>query len=239
VWAYAPGMDDEALPPPAPPSGWYPNPKGEPGLAYWDGDKWADRKPRPRPNSALVIGILATLLLLLVVVTQCGPNRVFVQEPADESPVSTTPSRTPGPAAKAPPSVAPAGSVVRDGTMEFRVENISRSRTVGDPSGNPFLTSTADGEFVVIALSIRNVGDHTVNYFGHNQKLIDADGQAHDAAHDADTIMNAGDRNPMGAIRPGEELRVRLGFDLPPGTPLFALELHSADQSDGTLVRIS
>lgn len=232
-------MDDEALPPPAPPSGWYPNPKGEPGLAYWDGEKWVDRKPRSRPNPALVIGVLVTLLLLLVVVTQCGPNRFFAEDPSTQTRVSTTTSRLPRPTTSAPPTIAPAGSTVRDGPMEFRVESVTRSKTVGDPSGNPYLTSTADGEFVVISLSIRNVGDETVNYFGHNQNLIDADGRAHDAAHDADTIMNAGDGNPMGAIEPGAELRVRLGFDLPPGTPLLALELHSADQSDGTLVHIN
>lgn len=35
-------QDMSTSPPPQPPAGWYPDPNGEPGQKYWDGQAWAD-----------------------------------------------------------------------------------------------------------------------------------------------------------------------------------------------------
>src|SRR4029079_11850277 len=46
-------------------------------------------------------------------------------------------------AAPSTPKAAPAGSAVRDGKFEFQVLDITRAKTVSDPTGNPYLTTTA------------------------------------------------------------------------------------------------
>ena len=55
--------------------------------------------------------------------------------------------------------------------------DITPAKTVSDPTGNPYLTTTAQGEFVVITLAVGNIGDEPRSYFGSNQKFIDASGR--------------------------------------------------------------
>ena len=88
------------------------------------------------------------------------------------------------------PKAAPAGSAVRDGKFEFQVLDISRAKTVSDPTGNPYMTTTAQGEFIVITLSVRNTGDEPRSYFGTNQKFIDAASREYGASSQADFWMN-------------------------------------------------
>jgi hypothetical protein len=43
------------------------------------------------------------------------------------------------------------------------------------------MTATAQGEFIVITMSVTNIGDQAANYFALNQKLTDANGREHAA----------------------------------------------------------
>ena len=55
--------------------------------------------------------------------------------------------------------------------------DITRAETVSDPTGNPYLTTTTQREFIVLTLAVRNLGDEPRSYFGSNQKFIDASGR--------------------------------------------------------------
>ncbi|HSS24918.1 MAG TPA: DUF4352 domain-containing protein [Mycobacterium sp.] len=143
-------------------------------------------------------------------------------------------------AATAPASatIAPAGSAVRDGKFEFRVLRVERAKTVNDPTGNPYMTTTAQGEFVVITMSVANIGDQPQNYFGDNQKVIDATGREYGAKTEANMWMNTS-TSPLGAINPGNSIRVKAAFDVPPGTQPTVLELHDSMFSGGVSVRLA
>jgi Domain of unknown function (DUF4352) len=136
-------------------------------------------------------------------------------------------------AAPSTPKAAPAGSAVRDGKFEFQVLDITRAKTVSDPTGNPYLTTTAQGEFIVITLAVRNLGDEPRSYFGSNQKFIDASGREFAPSSSADMWMNTAD--PMGDINPGNSIQVKVAFDVPPGTPTegAVLEMHDSTLSGG------
>jgi hypothetical protein len=55
---------------------------------------------------------------------------------------------------------APAGSTVRDGKFEFRVLDVTRTPTAGDPS-NPYEIVKAQGEFVILTLSeVKSATNH-------------------------------------------------------------------------------
>jgi hypothetical protein len=71
---------------------------------------------------------------------------------------------------------APAGSSVRDGKFEFQVVNMTRAPTAGNPS-NDFEIAKAQGEFIILTLSVKNIGNEPQSYFGQNQKLIDTNGR--------------------------------------------------------------
>ncbi|AHY26864.1 hypothetical protein PBI_ZOEJ_40 [Mycobacterium phage ZoeJ] len=135
-------------------------------------------------------------------------------------------SSTPSPGKGA---AAPAGSAVRDGKFEFRVVGVERAKTVSDPTGNPYMTATAQGEFVVVTLSVENVGNEARSFSGVNQKLVDTAGRQYSAHSAADMYMNGG----TGDINPGNAIQARVAFDVAPGTEATELILHDSMLSGG------
>lgn len=131
---------------------------------------------------------------------------------------------------------APAGSAVRDGKFEFRVVDFSSAASVSDPTGNPYMTVNAQGEFIVVTLSVTNIGNEPQSYFGQNQKLIDASRREYAANTEADMYMNGA---AFGDINPGNSIRVQAAFDVPPGTSPVELELHDSMFSGGASVRLA
>ena len=58
---------------PAP--GWYPDPAGGAGRAYWDGHRWTSPSQQPSADKRkFVIGGIAGLVLLLILLGNCGGN---------------------------------------------------------------------------------------------------------------------------------------------------------------------
>jgi hypothetical protein len=220
---------------PSPPPGWYPDPSGAPGHRYFDGRSWTAHSSQPvtgpqpgvsaRTKWLLVGGSIAGVLVL-VVLSIIGNN----VKKHDALTVST-------PSATATPTAAPAGSAVRDGKFEFQVLNNFSAKTVSDPTGNPYMTATAQGIFLVIVVKVTNVGGEPQSYYGQNQKLIDSSGREYAVSSEADMWMNTG-VSPMGEINPGNSIQVRVPFDVPPGTMATELELHDSMLSGGVSVRL-
>ena len=102
----------------------------------------------------LLIGGLAAFAIGL---TGCS---ITGGAPAHTKPVVATVAIAPtAPATLASPVSAPTGSAVRDGRFEFHVGRVERLKTVGDPTGNPYMTATAQGEFIVVTMSVTNIGN--------------------------------------------------------------------------------
>jgi Domain of unknown function (DUF4352) len=137
------------------------------------------------------------------------------------------------PAEPATPTTAPAGSAVRDGKFEFRVLDMTRAKQAGDLS-NQFEIVDAQGEFIILTLSVTNIGDQAQSYFGTNQKLVDTAGREYEANSTADMWANKG----TGDINPGNSIQVRAAFDVPPGTQPAQLEVHDSMFSGGAKVRL-
>jgi hypothetical protein len=130
--------------------------------------------------------------------------------------------------------VAPAGSAVRDGKFEFQILGMTRSATAGNPS-NPFEIVRAQGEFIILTMSVANIGNQPQSYFGLNQKLIDMSGRQYGANTEAATWMNA---DMTGDINPGNSVQVKEAFDVPPGTTPAQLEVHDSMFSGGANVQL-
>lgn len=122
---------------------------------------------------------------------------------------------------------------MRDGKFEFRVLGMTRAAQAGDVS-NPYMTVDAQGEFIILTMSVANIGDQAQSYFGGNQKLIDSNGREYEANSEADMWMNSG----TGDINPGNSIQVKAAFDVPPGTQPAELEVHDSMFSGGTKVRL-
>jgi Domain of unknown function (DUF4352) len=126
-------------------------------------------------------------------------------------------------AVKATP--APAGSSVRDGKFEFRVLGVERSKSVG--------ATTAQGEFVVVTLSIENTGDDARSFYGGNQKLVDTSGRQYAANTVATFDETSGD------INPGLSIQTRVAFDVAPGTTVRELICHDSMFSGGAHLAVA
>ena len=167
---------------------------------YWDGKGWSAPPPPPTPQKQSNAGrnVLAfiALVVILFAIGKCGSGD-------DNTPSSSSSSSTSShsSAARATPTAAPAGSAVRDGKFQFQVLNIARARQAGDLS-NQFEIVEAQGEFIILTLSVTNIGDRAQSYFGTNQKLVDTLGREYEANSTADMWANKG----TGDINPGNSI---------------------------------
>ena len=93
--------------------------------------------------------------------------------------------------------------------------DITRAKTVSDPPGNPYLTTSTRVEFIVITLA----GIRPVEFGGHVDDTTDT----------------------MGDINPGNSIQVKVAFDVPPCTPTegVVLEMHDSMLSGGVQVQLS
>ena len=205
---------------------------------YWDGRGWGAPQATTttkRANGGKVALIVVAIVIALFVMGKCGSSdtKRSSSSASSSSRTSSRPLAATAPAEPATPTAAPAGSAARDGKFEFRVLDMTRAATAGNPS-NQFEIVKAQGEFIILTLLVRNIGDEPQGYFGDNQKLIDASGREYGASSAADLWMNVD--NATGDINPGNSIQVSAAFDVPPGTAPTELEVHDSMFSGGARI---
>lgn len=219
------------------PPGWYPDPSGSGRQLYWDGRGWAMPQapipPKKKSGGGKVVLIIVAVLVVLFAIGKCGASDDKTSSSSSSLGSRSSTASAAAPSKQATPTAAPAGSAVRDGKFEFQVLGITRAQQAGDPS-NQFETVQAQGEFIIVTMSVTNIGDRAQSYFGTNQKLFDTAGRQYEANSAADMWANKG----TGDINPGNSIRVKAAFDVPPGTQPAELEVHDSMFSGGVKVRL-
>jgi len=120
--------------------------------------------------------------------------------------------------------------------LAFSVLDVSSEREVGDPK-EPGLSITAHGVFIVVDLSINNVGSVPLTFFDSYQTLIDTKGQRFPASRAADIYANRAIRSTR--LNPGSGLVVHIAFEVPADTVPGSIVLRESENSDGVMVRLS
>jgi hypothetical protein len=239
--------------PPSPLPGWYPDPSGAPGQRYWDGSKWTDVNIPPSPpsvpspgpgrrGSALkVLAIIGAVIFALVGgCTACVA--VIGHNISSTSSSSTSSNNSPTPWGSAPEtrqtSVAPStpgiNQEARDGKFAFTVTGVTTSKTVPDSRSEP---KTAQGVYVIVSMTVKNIGDRAQGYYGDNQKLIDRQGRQFSPDSMADIAVN-GD-NDGTDVNPGNQIKVSVAFDVPDSTQPTQVVLHDSAYSGGVKANLS
>ena len=131
-------------------------------------------------------------------------------------------------------TAVPASEAVRDGTMEFVVKGVKRAQTVGNPADSS-ASAKAQGEFIIIDMTVRNISNDVQTYFTGNQKLI-AGGKHYGDSIDAELYLPNSELTSQ--INPGSMIDTAVAFDVPPGTVADALEVHDFAFSPGATVPI-
>jgi len=133
-------------------------------------------------------------------------------------------------------TTAKIGQAANDGKFEFTVSSVQCGQaSVGS---NQYLTKTAQGQYCLLNVSVKNIGDQAQSLLSSNQFLLNASGQKY-SADDTATLYNA----PNGTswyndINPGNSVTGAIVFDVPKDQTPTTAELHDSAFSNGVKVNL-
>lgn len=152
---------------------------------------------------------------------------------ADPQAKATTPAATKPPATE-PAETAPGiGERARDGKFEFVV---SRVRCGVPRIGDQYLNKTAQGQFCLISVRVRNIGDEQRTFEQSSQYLFDAAGRRYETG-DAGLYLEDS-KSFLEDINPGNGVNGTLVYDVPKNFKPAKIELHDAAFSGGVEVTL-
>lgn len=131
---------------------------------------------------------------------------------------------------------AKVGQAANDGKFEFTVSSVECGKT--SVGANQYLTKTAQGQYCLLNVTVKNVGDQAQSLLSSNQFLLNTSGQKY-SADDMATIYNA----PNGTswyndINPGNSVNGAIVFDIPKDQTATTAELHDSAFSNGVKVTL-
>lgn len=202
-----------------PRAGWYPDPSDPSRQRYFDGNAWTENYapfPAPPPgvgqsakpakqsgiNKRWLFGVGVTAVVVIAIASggNDSDNKSTASSPPSIKSYATQSAEPSG------PSVAPAGSSVRDGKFEFQVIGVERSPS----KAGIFNPEQAKGEFFVVNLRVTNIGNEQRTFWASNQKLI-INGNKYEAS------SSLSDDSFRQDINPGLNVNAKVEFDIPPG----------------------
>jgi len=110
-------------------------------------------------------------------------------------------------------ALAKVGETARDGKFEFIVKSVE----CGKPSvgTNQYLTKTAQGQYCLLNVTVKNIGNEKQSLFSANQKLLDTANKEY-SADDTATIYAAPEGSTWYSdINPGNSVEGSIVFDVP------------------------
>ena len=151
---------------------------------------------------------------------------------ASTSASHSSPAKAAQPAKKQAP-VNGIGREYRDGKFAFTVTKIKKGvHRVGDQ----YLGQTAQGQFVLVSVTVQNIGNEARTFDNSSQKLTDSQGRDFDADGQATIAMGEESNAFLKDINPGNGVKGILIFDVPQGVKLKSLELHDSPFSGGVTI---
>ncbi|MBM7277393.1 DUF4352 domain-containing protein [Gordonia rubripertincta] len=137
---------------------------------------------------------------------------------------------------KADEQAAGLNTPVRDGKFEFVVTNVeSGLSSVGD---NEFLTAEAQGQFVVVTMTVNNTSKEPKDFSPTNQKLVDTEGRSFEPDTTAQIYLGGSDIPVWDNVNPGNTVEVKVVYDMPVDAKPASIELHDSMFSGGVKVNL-
>lgn len=172
--------------------------------------------------------VLAVIAFLLVVTVATGGGDKNETAATGTTGAATTQTADP----KAPGLNTP----VRDGKFEFVVTGVQAGLAeVGD---NPYLAKKAQGQFVIVSMTVKNIGTKPQSFDPSSQKLKDAQGRTFESDSMAQIALGDSDVPVWDNINPGNTVQVKVVFDMPEGAVPATIELHDSMFSGGADVAL-
>ena len=174
--------------------------------------------------------VLAVIAFLVVVSVATGGG--------DKDEATAAGSTTAGAVAtaKADPKAVGLNTPVRDGKFEFVVTGVQTGLAeVGD---NPYLAKKAQGQFVIVSMTVKNIGTKPQDFSPSSQKVKDAQGRSFESDSMAQIALGDSDVPVWDNINPGNTVQVKVVFDMPKDAEPATIELHDSMFSGGATVAL-
>lgn len=134
------------------------------------------------------------------------------------------------------PKVVKLNEPARDGKFEFVVKSLECGKT--SVGSNQYLTKNAQGQFCLLSVTIKNIGNEPQSLFSSNQKLLNAQNQQY-ATDDTATLYQAPDGGAWyNNINPGNSVEGTIVFDIPKDQTPTSAELHDSAYSNGVKISL-
>jgi hypothetical protein len=125
------------------------------------------------------------------------------------------------------------GDPVRDGKFQFVVTQIQPGvRQIGGEFGKE-----AQGQFILVHVTVSNIGDKSQLFDGTNQKLFDRNDREFSADTEAAIYLDES-KSFLNEINPGNTVKGIIVFDIPKDVTPVKLELHDSLFSSGVTVNL-
>jgi hypothetical protein len=205
----------------------------------------AAEQPASDGNRQLIIkfgAACAALLVVLVVVlvyaffihkndtTQIGASGDTTTSKSASPTTSATKTQTQTQTES--PTAAPGSEQATEGGITFAVDSVETAPSVKYQDAP--VEKTAQGEFVIVHMTVLNSGDAPATFLGTLQKLK-AGGTTYSIDDEATFYLNGG----LAELNPGDSADVGLAFDVPPGTVPETLEVHGDPMGAGVDLPLS
>lgn len=217
-------------------------PQPYPGMPSQPAPQGVPHPPQPpaqkkRKWPKIVGGVVA---LLVVVSIFNDDDKKETTKPAESAAIAAQSPAAPAAAPVEPVAAEPTATLntpVRDGKFEFVVRSVQPGLSeVGD---NPFLNQKAQGQFVIVTLTVQNIGDRPQGFSPSNQKLFDTEGRSFETDTSAQIALDNNDIAVWDNINPGNTVDVSLVYDMPAQAVPASIELHDSMFSGGVTVNLT
>ena len=123
----------------------------------------------------------------------------------------------------------------RDGKFEFVVQGVECGKKEVVSPETDALRKTAQGEYWLMTLSVKNIGNEQQYFSESDQKLLNAEGQQFSPDSTA-TLYNSDVF--LAQINPGNSVQGVLVFDVPAGAKITAAQMHDSAFSGGVRINL-
>lgn len=169
---------------------------------------------------------IGIMVVLIIAISASGSGGGDTTKSTSDTSTKTEPEAT----------TAKIGEPARDGKFEFTVKSLE----CGKPNvGSQYLTKTAQGQYCLLNIGVKNIGDEAQSLYSGNQYLFNDAGQKFSA--DSTATAYADTTNSVSwfsEINPGNSVEGALVFDVPKDVVITQARLHDSAFSNGVIVNL-
>jgi uncharacterized protein DUF4352 len=174
---------------------------------------------------------LIAIILLIIVVSASSSNSSNTKTGGNAKSASSSQASK-----KAAPTYK-IGQPADDGKFEFTVTSIKCGNpSVADSTG--YITKTAQGQYCLLNLSVKNIGNEAQTLDSMSQYLFNANNQKYSSDDEATIDINPSSGTFLNDINPGNTVNGTVVFDIPKDQTPVTAELHDSTYSNGVKISL-